>query len=66
MIIKKSASWISDYEIWAYNRIESVKTEDLDIRLGNLLKLRDEINKQIQIEIDMIYDTVAKRIKLEN
>jgi len=61
MIIKKSASWINDYEIWAYNRIQSTETDKLNERLEYILKLRDEINKQIQIEIDAIYDVVSKR-----
>lgn len=61
MIIKKSASWIQDYRPMSLGMIQGSMTHILDKRVNDLILLRDEMNKEIQAEIDFIYDVVARR-----
>jgi hypothetical protein len=62
MIIRKSASWVSDYQEKSLGEINGTKTTDLDFRVEYLIKLRNEIDIQIQRELDNIYMVVNNRI----
>ena len=65
MIIKKSASWISDYSPMSVSAIKSSATPILDKRVNDLILFKMEINNQIQTELDFIYVEVERRIKVK-
>jgi TolB-like protein len=62
MIIQKSASWVMNYKAKSLGELNSMPNPSLDQRLDDILKLKDEINNQIQKEIDYIYMIVNNRI----
>lgn len=61
MIIQKCASWVMNYKEKSLGEINGTSTPNLDIRLNEIIQLRDEVNKQIQREIDYIYMVVQNR-----
>lgn len=50
-----------EYKMWSIGKIEGSKTSDLDKRVEELIRLRDNITKSLQDELDYIYDVVARR-----
>jgi len=49
--------------LWTVGAIKAAPTSELDKRVTELIKLRDEVDKATQDELDFIYGVVEQRLK---